>query len=85
MNGMVLAAKKESIDDLAILKLSVESDQLTAEISDGRIVSIPIAWFPKLVHATEQQRNHFEISPSGYGIHWPDIDEDISIKAFLSV
>jgi len=57
---------------------------LKATISDGRIVSIPIAWFERLRSAPEKHLNNFEISPSGYGIHWPDLDEDISIKAFVA-
>lgn len=77
------ALKNMSVDELSILSLKVENDLLTAVISDGRIVSIPIAWFSRLIKATEKQLNNFEISPSGYGIHWPDLDEDISIKAFV--
>lgn len=72
-----------SIEDLSILKLVIESDCLIATISDGRIVSVPIAWFKKLITATQEELNNFQISPSGYGIHWPDLDEDISIKSFL--
>lgn len=78
------AYKILSIDELSIIKLSVENDMLVATISDGRIVSIPVVWFPRLRGASLDKLNHFEISPSGYGIHWPELDEDISIKAFLS-
>jgi len=52
-------------------------------MSDGREVTIPIAWFSRLALATKKELHNFEISPSGYGIHWPDLDEDISVKAFL--
>lgn len=67
----------------AILALEVLEDKLCAKISDGREVSIPIAWFPRLSEATPEQLKDFEISPSGYGVHWPQIDEDVSIKAFV--
>ena len=77
------ALKRESIDDLSILKLHIEDEMLRAEISDGRIVSIPIAWFARLRKASKTELQNFKISPSGYGIHWPNIDEDISVKAFL--
>ena len=77
------AYKIVSIDELSIIKLKVENDMLVATISDGRIVSIPVVWFPRLRGASQEKLNHFEISPSGYGIHWPEIDEEISIKAFL--
>ena len=73
-----------SIEELSILELSVSEDLLTAKISDGRIVSIPIAWFPRLRKATREQLQNFKLSPSCYGIHWPDVDEDISVKAFVS-
>ena len=67
----------------AITGLKVASDTITATISDGREVSIPIAWFPRLVKAKPGQLKKFEISPSGYGIHWPDLDEDISVKTCI--
>ncbi len=66
-----------------ITKLSIADDVLTADMSDGRAVSIPIAWFERLRKAARDQLLNFEISPSGYGIHWPDLDEDISVKSFL--
>jgi hypothetical protein len=47
-------------------------------------VSIPLTWFPLLSNASEVQRRNFKISPGGYGIHWPDLDEDISIKSFIN-
>lgn len=77
------AYKILSAEELSIIKLSVENDMLVATISDGRIVSIPIVWFSRLRNASSDKLNNFEISPSGYGIHWPELDEDISIKSFL--
>ena len=71
------------IEQLSILELSIGDDILTAKISDGRTVSIPIAWFPRLSEATDEQLHNFEMSPSRYGIHWPELDEDISVKAFV--
>ncbi|MCK6553693.1 DUF2442 domain-containing protein [Candidatus Binatia bacterium] len=67
----------------AIVDVRVSPDQLTAKLSDGREVSVPLAWFSRLLDATPEQLGNFEISPGGYGIHWPEIDEDISVKAFL--
>ncbi len=77
-------AKHIHIEELSILNISIADDKITAEISDGRVVSIPMAWFPRLVKASQQQQQKFEISPSGYGIHWPEVDEDISIKSFVA-
>lgn len=70
--------------NLSIVKVAIEGDKIKAEISDGRIVLVPISWFPRLSKASSSALNNFEISPSGYGIHWPEVDEDISIKAFVS-
>jgi hypothetical protein len=72
------ALKRPSIEELRICSVSIGTDEITAEISDGRTVSVPIAWFPRLVGATEKQLKHFELSPSGYGIHWPDLDGEIN-------
>lgn len=74
-------AKK--LEELSIMRIEISEDFLTAKISDGREVSIPIAWFPSLMNALPDQLSNYEISPSGYGIHWPDLDEDISIKSFI--
>ena len=79
---MSLAARKVK-DYPAISQVTVSADRVTASMSDGREVSIPVAWFPRLLSATDTQRSRLEISPGGYGIYWPDIDEDISVKAFL--
>ncbi len=81
---MNLTAKKLSTEKLSILRLKVQGDVLTAEISDGRVISIPIAWFKRLQNASEKDLLNFEISPSGYGIHWPSLDEDVSIKSFIN-
>lgn len=67
----------------AIIKVEVNEDAVSVELSDGRSVSVPTAWFPRLVGASIEDLRAVEISPSGYGIHWPSLDEDISIKAFL--
>ena len=67
----------------AILSLKIGDDTITAALSDGREISIPIVWFERLATASKEQLLDFQVSPSGYGIHWPKIDEDISVKAFI--
>lgn len=67
----------------AILALKFDDDAMRVHLSDGRILIVPLAWYPKLLSARKKVRNHFEISPSGYGIHWPDLDEDLSVYGFL--
>ena len=67
----------------SILEVHFSKDLMTVNLSDGRILSLPLAWYPKLAEATPKQLKHLEISPSGYGIHWPDLDEDLSVYGFL--
>jgi hypothetical protein len=59
----------------------VTEDTLTVELMDGRTISVPILWYPRLAHGTPEERNHFELGLEG--IHWPDLDEDISTEALL--
>lgn len=66
-----------------ITDLQCQEYQITATLSDGRIISIPTAWFKRLRKANINQLKEFEILPDGYGIHWPILDEDISVKSFV--
>lgn len=67
----------------AIVSVKVGKNKIIAVMSDGREVAIPTAWSIRLSQATLKQLENFRVSPGGYGIHWPDIDEDISVKAFF--
>jgi len=67
----------------AITDLQCQEYQITATLSDGRVISIPVAWFKRLRKANLEQLNNYEILPDGYGITWPNLDEDISVKAFV--
>ena len=58
-------------------------DELRVALMDGRTISVPLVWYPRLLNATAAQRNNWEISGGGYGIHWPDIDEDLSTEGLL--
>lgn len=60
----------------------VTENTLTLELTDGRTISAPLSWFPRLVHATPNDRDNWEIG-SGIGVHWPDLDEDISVENLL--
>lgn len=68
----------------SILSLKIGQNELIANINDGRTISIPLSWFKQLENASLEKLKHFEISPSGYGIHFPELDEDISIKSFIA-
>lgn len=58
-------------------------DTLAVDLIDGRTIVVPLAWYPRLFHATEDQRRNWKISGAGFGIHWPDIDEDLSTEGLL--
>ena len=62
----------------------VTDDTLSIDLSDGRTISVPIAWYPRLSHATPQERNNWRLIGGGHGIHWEDIDEDISVEGLLA-
>ncbi len=62
----------------------VTEDTLSVDLSDGRTISVPLAWFPRLVHATPAERNNWRLIGKGHGIHWEDIDEDISVEGLLA-
>ena len=66
-----------------IVEIEVTEDSITAQLADGRAISVPMAWSWRLSDATPEQRNNFEIIGTGEGIHWPDIDEDISARGML--
>jgi hypothetical protein len=67
-----------------IKAVRIDEDTLTVDLVDGRILSTPLAWYPRLLHATAEQRNNFVISGAGFGIHWPDVDEDLSVQGMLA-
>jgi hypothetical protein len=58
-------------------------DTLQVDLLDGRTIIVPLAWYPRLLHATPQERNNWKVAGGGYGIHWPDIDEDLSVEGLL--
>ena len=63
---------------------SVSQDALRVKLSDGRAISVPLAWYPRLVHATPEERNNWQLIGDGQGIHWPDLDEDISVEGMIA-
>jgi len=66
------------------LTVALTDDTLHVDLSDGRSISVPIAWFPRLLHSSEQERNNWRLIGKGHGIHWEDIDEDISVEGLLA-
>jgi len=76
--GILALAADERVADLKITE-----DALSVQLMDGRTISVPLVWYPRLLNATEAQRNNWQISGGGYGIHWPDVDEDLSTEGLL--
>ena len=66
-----------------IVDMRVRDDTLSADLADGRTISVPLAWFPRLLHATTEQRANWKIAGGGFGIHWPYVDEDLSSSGLL--
>jgi hypothetical protein len=69
--------------DERVADVEITEDELTVRLMDGRAISVPIVWYPRLLNATEEQRKNWRISGGGYGIHWEDIDEDLSTNGLL--
>ena len=66
------------------MEITVTEDALIADLMDGRTISVPLVWYPRLIHATPDERNNWELHAAGQHIHWPDLDEDISIEGMLA-
>ncbi len=64
--------------------LIITKDTLRVDLSDGRTISVPLAWFPRLLHSTPDERQHWRLIGNGHGIHWENIDEDISVEGLLA-
>lgn len=64
--------------------VTITEDTLSVDLSDGRTISVPLAWFPRFLQSTPEERNNWRLIGKGRGIHWEDIDEDISVEGLLS-
>ena len=77
-----MASSMPSVDP-RIKEVTVTDDELVVVLADGRRLATPLAWFPRLLKATPEQRARFEILGEGIGVHWPDVDEDLSAEGLL--
>ena len=68
----------------AATNVVVTDDTLTVDLSDGRTISVPLAWYPRLVHGTRQERASWRLIGRGEGIHWPELDDDISVEGLIA-
>ena len=80
---MLISAKNEIAPDERVANVEVTDDTLTVALMDGRVISVPLVWYPRLLKATPEERNHWQKAGGGYGIYWPTIDEDLSTDGLL--
>ena len=73
----------ERLTDERVSDVRCSEDTLSVDLMDGRTISVPVAWFPRLAEADPEQRANWQTCGGGYGIHWPDIDEDLSTEGLL--
>jgi hypothetical protein len=66
-----------------VLDVAFSEDALSVALRDGRVISVPLVWYPRLLNASPAQRKNWKIAGGGYGIHWPDVDEDLSTEGLL--
>lgn len=76
-------ATSARIADERVAGVAFDTDRLVVDLMDGRTISVPLAWYPRLHPPSPEQRTRWEVAGGGYGIHWPDLDEDLSTEGLL--
>lgn len=79
-----MSSSAVEVRDVVALRVAVGPDTLSVELSDGRTISAPLCWYPRLEHATADERNGWRLIGGGRGIHWPAVDEDVSVANLLA-
>ncbi|MCZ8188731.1 MAG: DUF2442 domain-containing protein [Microcystis sp. LE19-338.1B] len=79
----MISLTTELFETLAIQQLAITDNALTVDLSDGRTLSVPLAWYPRLQHGSTEERNDYRFIAGGNGIHWNQLDEDISVKNLI--
>ena len=69
--------------DIRVADVKFSDDDLSVTLKDGRTITVPLVWYPRLLNASKKQRKNWRICGGGYGIHWPDVDEDLSTEGLL--
>jgi hypothetical protein len=72
------------VEQPAVVAVRIADDALAVDLADGRSVTVPLGWYPRLAHATARERRNWRLIGSGEGVHWPDLDEDISVEGVLA-
>jgi len=80
-HGMRISTAEAEVP--VVESLTVTEDTLTVDLSDGRTISVPLAWYPRLLHGSKKEKSNWRLIGKGYGIHWEDLDEDISVENLI--
>jgi hypothetical protein len=78
-----MSTAEELLIEARVQSVRCTDERLIVDLTDGRELSVPIRWYPRLLNATPAQRADWQLAGAGYGIHWPEIDEDLSVKGLL--
>jgi Protein of unknown function (DUF2442) len=81
MNGMLSALVTFALP--RVIRVAVTDDTLSVDLDDGRTILVPIGWYPRLAHGTSAEQANVQIAGAGFGLHWPDLDEDIGVEGLL--
>jgi hypothetical protein len=79
-----MSTSETQLREAAAQGVKIDDDALTVDLSDGRTIAVPLAWFPRLLHGTAAERSNWRLIGAGEGIHWPDLDEDVRIASLLA-
>ena len=79
----MVSSTRTEIADIRVRDVTLTEDKLSVGLMDGRTITVPLAWYPRLANATPDQRAHWEMAGAGYGLHWPEIDEDLNTADLL--
>lgn len=71
------------VSDERVADVRCDAERLVVDLADGRSIAVPLAWYPRLLEATPAQRSNWQKAGAGFGIHWPDLDEDLSVAGLL--
>lgn len=78
-----MSSSAEQVERPRAVLVRTSDDVLTVDLEDGRSIAVPLCWYPRLEHATSDERENWQLIGNGTGIHWPDVDEDISVESLL--
>jgi|SRR5213594_813745 hypothetical protein len=81
---MSTSASRSDISEARAQHVTVTDDVLMVELLDGRTITVPLIWYPRVAHGNQAERSHWRLIGEGEGIHWPDLDEDISVEGLLA-